>query len=183
MREATLKCLRDAFCSESMSHVRYLIFAGHAQDESFPVLSRLFRAFALAKYLRASELYYLSRDMLGNPAVNSNSYFIFERTMDNLVKARDMEINSVKEVFEPYHALAMAESEPAAAHCLEKSAVISRVIANMIDNVVPKLRHTDEEPDIGDIFICSICGFIAIDRAPEACPCCNSSAENYILVV
>lgn len=183
MREATLKCLRDAFCSESMSHVRYLIFAGHAQDESFPVLSRLFRAFALAKYLRASELYYLSRDMLENPAVNSNSYFIFERTMDNLVKARDMERNSVREVFEPYRAIATAETEQAGVNCLEKSVVICRTIANMIDIILPELKHTDEEPEIGDIYICSICGFIALDQAPEACPCCNSSAENYILVV
>ncbi|CAJ37813.1 rubrerythrin family protein [Methanocella arvoryzae] len=183
MRDATARCLRDAFCSESMSHVRYLIFAGHAQDEAFPGTSRLFRAFALAKYLRASELYFLSRDMLENPAVNANSYFILERTIDHLIKAKDMEALSVKEVFEPYYAVASSEAESAAMKCLDKSIMISRIIVNTIDPLLQQLKHMDEEPSIGDIYLCSICGFIALDQPPEACPCCNSSAENYILVV
>lgn len=183
MREATAKCLRDAFCSESMSHVRYLIFAGHAQDESFPSLSRLLRAYALAKYLRASELYYLSRDMLENYTVNADTYFIFERTVDNLIKARDTEKDNVKELFEPYYAIATSEAEPGASNCLQKSVVISQVIASLTDEILLKLQHTAEEPSLGDIHLCSICGFIALDVPPEECPCCGSGAANYIVVV
>ncbi len=183
MREATAKCLRDAFCSESMSHVRYLIFAGHAQDEAFPSLSRLLRAYALAKYLRASELYYLSRDMLDTYSVNADTYFIFERTVDNLNKAKDAEANSVKELFEPYYAIATSEEEPAAANCLQKSVAISRMIAGITESMILTMQKTAEEPSIGDIYICSICGAISIGVPPEECPCCGSYTTNYILVV
>lgn len=183
MREATGKCLRDTFCSESMSHVRYLIFAGHAQDEAFPAISRLFRAFALAKYLRAAELYYLSRDLLENYSVNADSYFVFERTMDHLVKARDSEANSVREVFEPYLAVATAEAEAAAENCLARSVKISRTIADIAESVLLRMQRAAEEPALGDIYICSICGDIALEAPPEECPCCGSSADDYLAVV
>lgn len=183
MREATLKCLRDAYCTESMSHVRYLIFAGQAQEESFPSISRLFRAFALAKYLRASELYVLSSDMLENPAVGADSYFIFERTVDHLTKVRDMEAYYVKEVFEPYLAIATAEGEHGAAKCLQRSVRISQTIVSLSESFLQKLQHTAEEPEIGDLFICTICGEVAPDVPPEECPCCGGSAAGFLVIV
>ena len=183
MREATLKCLRDAYCTESMSHVRYLIFAGQAQEESFPSISRLLRAFALAKYLRASELYVLASDMLANPAVSAASYFIFERTVDHLTKARDMEAYNVKEVFEPYLAIATAEGEHGAAKCLQKSVRISQTITSLAESILLKLQHTAEEPEIGDIYICSTCGEVAPDVPPVECPCCGSSAADFLVIV
>ncbi len=53
----TKDALLSAFCSESMAHTRYLIFAEIAEREGYPNVARLFKAIARSELIHAKNHY------------------------------------------------------------------------------------------------------------------------------
>jgi rubrerythrin len=182
MREATAKCLRDGFCANSIAHTRYLLYAQKAKEESFPSIARLFRALALSRYTRAAEQYRLTQELIGTHTACSDTYFTFNRTMDNLERARNAESHEANEVVPAYVAVAESQGEEAAAKSLKRSAAICRRRAALLDSVFLKTQHAAAEPVIGEVFVCKACGMVAENVPVEGCPVCGTDVDGFITV-
>lgn len=55
--------LISAFGGESMAHMRYLLFAGIAEQEGYPNVARLFKAIAYAKQVHVRNHYNRLKDL------------------------------------------------------------------------------------------------------------------------
>ncbi len=67
----TEKSLINAFGGESQAHMRYLHFAGKADKEGFPNVTRLFHAIAHAEYIQAHDHYNELKHLDGGFVANS----------------------------------------------------------------------------------------------------------------
>jgi rubrerythrin len=182
MREATARCLRDTFCVNSMAHVRYLLYARRAKDENFPGISRLFRALAMSRYVRASEQFAMVNELIGTRAAGAETYFTLARTIDNMERARDAEKDDADELLPACMAVAGSQGEEAAAKSLERSAAIGRRRAALLEDVILKTKETDQEPEIASIYVCRACGYVTRDIAPEGCPICGNEKTEFVCV-
>lgn len=182
MKDATVKNMRDAFSSESMAQVRYLIFAGNALEEGFPGTSRLFRSFSMSKYIRASEHYRLARTLLGEYRVCTTSYFILERTMDNLTRAKEAERSAWSDTYDAYLAVAEQQGEDGAVKSFRRSARICKAMADILSSVQESIVKGAEEPETGIIYICQECGNVEPGDQPVQCPVCGGTADDYLPV-
>jgi rubrerythrin len=165
-----------------MAHVRYLVYAQKAREESFPAIAHLFRALALSRYTRAAEQYHMVNELIGTRAVNSETYFTFARTMDNMERARDAEKEDANELLPAYAGLAESQGEEAAARSLKRSAALGHRRVALLDDVIQKTKHAGEEPKIGGLYVCRACGYVTDAIAPEGCPICGSERTSFITV-
>jgi rubrerythrin len=165
-----------------MAHVRYLLYAQKAKEESFPGIAALFRALALSRYTRASEQYQLVNELIGTRAVSADTYFTFARTIDNMERARDAETADANDMLPAYAALAESQGEEAAARSLKRSAVIGRRRAALLDEVIQKTKQAAEEPKIGGLYVCRACGHVIVETVPETCPICGHERTSFIAV-
>ena len=182
MREATAQCIRDAFCRESVAHVRYLIYADKATEEHFPAIARLFRAFALSKYLMASGYYHLVNELIGVYPAFAATHYTLNRTMDNLERSRDAEAETAKGAFEPYLAVARLQKEKGAEKSLKCSIEVCRDASTVMGDVLQKTRHAAEEPQIGELYVCRVCGYVKEGKPSGQCTVCVGSKAGFILV-
>lgn len=182
MKEATIKCLRDSFSSNSMAYVRYMLYAQKAKEENFPSIARLFSALALSRYTRAAELYQLTNELIGTHTVCSETYFTFNRTMDNLERARNEESHEANEIVPACIAVAESQGEEGAAKGLKRSASVCHRRAALLDSVFMKTQHAAAEPDIGEVFVCKACGMVAESIPGEGCPVCRTDVTGFITV-
>ncbi|MGA9140545.1 MAG: ferritin family protein [Methanocella sp.] len=182
MKEATAKCLRDGFCSDSMAHTRYILYAQKANEESFPSIARLFRALAYSRHTRAAELYRLTGELIGTHTVCSDTYFTFSRTMDNLKRARNAESHEADEVLSAYAAVAEIQGEEGAAKSLKRSAVLCHQRAAILDSVFIETHHAAGEPLIRVTYVCKTCGMVIENLPEEACPVCGTDVSGFIAV-
>lgn len=175
MRPATARCLRAAFCRESMSHVRYVLYAEQADAEQFPSLARLFRALALSQLTRAAANYRAVSELLGVYPAEALAHFVLDRTMDNLARSRDAESEAADEFYGPCLAVAKSQREAGVARGLKSSAEVSRRGAAMIDRTFRETQHAAEEPYIDDLCICRACGDVVEGPPPGSCSVCKGS--------
>jgi rubrerythrin len=179
MREATTKCLHDGFCSDSMAHTRYLLYAQNANEENFPSIARLFRALAFSRYTRAAELYRLTGQLIGTHTACSDTYFTFNRTLE---MARNAESHEAKEIFSTYAAVAESQGEEGAAKSLKRSAALCHQRAAIMDRIFMATRHAAEEPLIRVVYVCKTCGMVIENVPEEACPICGTDVSGFITV-
>ena len=111
MKEATAKCLRDSFCSDSMAHVRYLLYAKKATEESFPSIARPVPGGGAFAIHEGIGMYRLTHELIGTHTACPDTYFTLDRTMDNLERARNAESHEANEVVPAYVAVAGARAK------------------------------------------------------------------------
>lgn len=182
MRAATARCLRDAFCGESMAHSRYLIYSEMAGIEEFQSFSRLFRAMALSKYVQASEKYLLVGELIGHHTASYESHFTFAKTMDNLEQSRNTESEEAKEVYAAFLAVAESQKEPGAEKSLRRSEEISRGLASLTNSIFLRAQRAAEEPLIGEVYVCQTCGMVVENSPPEQCPVCTGDTDGFVMI-
>jgi rubrerythrin len=165
-----------------MAHVRYLLYARKAKEDSFPSIACLFRALALSRHIRASEQYHMINELIGTRTASADTYFTFARTMDNLERARDAEKEDANELLPAYAALAESQGEEAAARSLKRSVATGRHRAALLEDVIRKTRHAAEEPKIDRLYVCHACGYVTGEIVPEGCPVCGGERTSFITV-
>ena len=163
MGEMTERFLGEAFAGESQAHMKYLIFANRAREEGFENVARLFEAIAYAEYVHARNHF----EALGN----------LSETKDNLQTAIDGENWEVNEMYPAYNAVAELQNETKAKRSIHYALEAEKIHSALYT----KARQSVEEGkdmEIGDIYICSICGYTT-DSGVERCPVCGASFEKF----
>ncbi len=166
MRKMTESNLQAAFAGESQAHMRYLIFADKAEKEGHANVARLFKAIAFAEQVHATNHF----KNLGGIGV----------TADNLQAAINGENYEVEEMYPAYRAVADLQAEKGAVRSTSWALEAEKVHAELYDQAKTAVEGR-QDADIGDIYICEVCGWTGTGEPPDRCPLCGAPASRFRL--
>jgi Rubrerythrin len=156
----TIANLKEAFAGESQANRKYLAFAHKADQEKKPYAARVFRAAAEAETIHAHTHL---KAMKG-----------ISTTEDNLNEAINGETYEFTTMYPPMIKDAEEEGEKMAARSMTMANEAEKVHAEFFKKA---LADPGKEPP--KIFLCLVCGHLAEDHAPDACPICGSKSQVY----
>jgi rubrerythrin len=174
--EMTKSHLRNAFSGESQANMRYQIYSEVAENEGYPNVARLFGAISYAERVHATNHLRRSPEEAGT-AVAETPYGVGD-TVANLQKGIDGETFEVEEMYPTYLKVAEMQNEGAAKKSFEWALEAEKTHAKMYKDA-KKVVEKGEDPDIGDIQVCSVCGHTVEGEAPDVCPVCDTR-DNYV---
>jgi rubrerythrin len=164
MKKMTEKDLRDAFAGESQAHMKYLAFSKKANDEGKPNVSKLFKAIAFAEQVHATNHLKALGD-LGN-------------TSENLQSAINGENFEVEEMYPAYDAVAKLQTEKEAIRSIHYAIEAEKIHSAMYTEAKESVK-LGKDIEIGDVFICPVCGFTVSGEEPDSCPVCGASKDKF----
>ncbi len=164
MRKMTKANLEAAFAGESQAHMKYLIFAGEAEKEGFPQVARLFRAIAFAEQVHAAN--------------HLRTLGAVGETQANLQAAIDGETFEVEEMYPAYKAVAELQEEKGAVRSTHYALEAEKVHAGMYQ-MARQAVLAGKDVEIGDIYICEVCGWTVEGGPPDRCPICGATREKF----
>lgn len=139
--------------------MKYLIFADKAEEEGRLNVARLFSAIAYAEQVHAAN--------------HLNALGTVGSTSVNLQAAIDGETYEIEEMYPAYKAVAELQQERRAMQSMNFALEAEKIHAGMYQKAK---QAVDGGSDIklGDVFICSVCGYTVEGGAPERCPVCGA---------
>ncbi len=163
MRKMTEDNLKAAFAGESQAHMKYLIFAEKAEKDR-PNIARLFRAIAYAEQVHATT-HFKNLGGVGDIA-------------GNLGTAVAGETFEVEEMYPAYHAVAELQAEKSALRGIDWALEAEKDHAVLFANAKAAVE-AGSDPQIGTLFVCSVCGYTGEGAAPDKCPLCNAPLNKF----
>lgn len=164
MKEMTKENLKAAFAGESQAHMKYLAFADQAEKEGFANVARLFRAIAYAEQVHATNHL---RTVGGLGA-----------TKDNLVVAIGGETFEVDEMYPAYLAVAREQGEKPAERTMHWALEAEKIHQAMYGEAKAAVDK-GVDIQIGEIWICGMCGYTVEGEPPDKCPICGARREQF----
>lgn len=160
----TESSLKEAYAGESQAHMRYLIFADVAEKAGFKNVARQFRAIAYAEQIHATNHY--------------KNLGMIRDSSQNLQVAIDGEAYEVEEMYPVFNQTAKFQNEKGAELSTHYALETEKVHLQMYKDTK---KVVDEKKDIelGDIYICSVCGFTMVGKQPEKCPICGAPGSAF----
>jgi rubrerythrin len=160
----TSENLKDAFSGESQANRMYLAFAKKAEKEGLPQIAKLFRAAALAETVHA--LNHL--EIMGKT----------KSTMENLKTAVSGETFEFDEMYPKYIEIAEKERNKKAAWSFDIANKVEEIHAGLFSKALETLETKRQLADT-DYYVCKVCGNTVENAAPERCPICGTSKEQF----
>ncbi|MCD6385221.1 rubrerythrin family protein [Candidatus Sumerlaeota bacterium] len=164
MRKMTESNLRTAFAGESQAHMKYLIFAQKAEAEGYPNIARLFRAIAYAEQVHATNHFKALGELGG--------------TLENLGSAIEGETYEVEEMYPAFDAVARLQQEKEAQRSIHFALEAEKIHSAMYHQATQSV-DAGKDAEIGQIFICSVCGYTGEGEPPERCPVCGAPSDKF----
>jgi len=165
LKKMTEQNLREAYAGESQAHMRYLVFADKAEEESKPNVARLFRAIAFAEQVHAFN-HLKTFDDVGS-------------TEENLQTAIDGENFEVEEMYPAYDAVAKLQDEKGAIRSVHFAIEAEKIHAAMYTEAKQTVKE-GKDVKIADLYICPVCGYTVAGEAPDNCPICGVKREKFV---
>lgn len=154
--------LAEAFVNESAAAARSEIAALKARAEGRPQAERLFKALSVAQKVHADKALMILRGRVEGT----------DKNLGEMVEALERSAAHYKEAME---CLESAEncSGPAFGFLdqFRRTALNHAGLARLLDEARPAPYH-----------VCTVCGFVAVGRAPERCPVCDAVPERFAAV-
>ncbi len=162
MREMTKTNLEAAFAGESQAHMKYLIFADQAEKDGLTNVARLFRAIAYAEQVHATSHFKVMKKLA--------------ETSENLQVGINGETYEIEEMYPAFMAVAELQDERGAVRSTKWAREAEKIHAEMYTNA--KLTvDKGQDPSIGKMNVCSVCGWTGEGNTPDNCPFCNAKKE------
>lgn len=158
---STEKNLAAAFAGESQANRKYTAFARQADAEGFPQAAKLFRAAAEAETIHALSHF----KTLG----------MIKSTAENLKAAVDGETYEFTNMYPDFIKEAEAENNAAAVRTFTYANEAEKIHAELYQKALDNLAKGVD----GEFYLCTVCGHIAPDHAPDTCPICGAKAQAY----
>ncbi|AIU70447.1 rubrerythrin [Thermococcus eurythermalis] len=165
-KKMTRKFLEDAFAGESMAHMKYLIFAEQAEKEGFPNIAKLFRAIAHAEFVHAKN-HFITLGNLG-------------KTPENLQAGIEGETYEVEEMYPVFKNAAEFQGEKDAVRTTHYALEAEKIHAELYKKA-KELAESGKDMEIKRVYICPVCGYTAVDEAPEKCPVCGVPRDKFVV--
>jgi rubrerythrin len=164
MKQKTESNLSAAFAGESQAHMKYMSFADRATQEGFANIARLFRAASYAEQIHATS----HLKVLGQ----------IKSTADNLQAAFAGETHEINEMYPSFIADSEAEGEKSAIRSESWALEAEKVHASLYSQALESIKKGGDVR-LGDIHICSNCGWTVQGEAPDVCPLCKAKKEAF----
>ena len=146
--------LKEAFAGESQANQKYRAFAKKAEKDGFKNIAKLFRTTAEAERIHA-EGHLKALDMIAS-------------TAENLQSAIDGETYEFTEMYPPMVDLAVADGHKA--KTMFKFAVDAEAVHATIYTKALEAVKKGVDLDVSEFYLCPVCGYIELGKAPEKCP-------------
>lgn len=162
MSTKTEKNLSYAFAAESKAAARNAAFAAKAEAEGYEQIARLFRAVSEAESVHARRYLMHMRGKIGS-------------TEENLETAFQSEIKANVEEYPQLIKDANDEGNEVVVKALAQARDVEDRHAELY-----KSAMNDMLADKSTAYhVCQVCGYIAEDEAPEACPICGAVESKF----
>lgn len=161
MGEKTQANLKSAFQGESEAYFRNRAYAEKADQEGYTQIASLFRAMAEAEAVHGFNMLRLRG--------------IVKDTETNLERAFGTEGFAKDEAYPKLIREAEEEEEKATALIFSRARDVEERHADLYKKALNDLMSETKT----DYYVCTVCGYIAEDEAPDACPICNAKAEKF----
>jgi rubrerythrin len=162
MRDMTKSNLEAAFAGESQAHMKYLIFADQAEKDGYTNVARLFRANAYAEQVHATSHFKVMKKLA--------------ETSENLQVGIDGETYEVEEMYPAFTAVAELQDERGAVRSTKWAREAEKIHAEMYTNAKTTIDE-GKDSTIGNMYVCSVCGWTGEGEPPDNCPLCNGKKE------
>jgi len=179
MKKMTEQHLINAFGGESMAHMRYLHFAGQAQQEGFANVARLFRAIAHAEYIHAGDHYQELKHLNNGFVANSMGAFGPGDTVKNLGLAIAGETFEITEMYPAYILVAKMQNEDGARRSFEWSYATEKMHKALFEKAFDAVNQ-GRDAEVGPVQVCEVCGYTLEGDAPDRCPVCGAKKEKFL---
>ncbi|MBN1897612.1 MAG: rubrerythrin family protein [Spirochaetes bacterium] len=164
MKKMTEKSLNEAFAGESMAHMKYMAFSDVAKKEGLSNIARLFKAIAYAEQVHAIN--------------HARNLGLIKETKDNLDTAINGETFEVDEMYPVYDAVAKLQDEKGAQTSIHYALEAEKIHAGYYQMAKDAVENS-KDTDIGDVYICPVCGYTHIDEPPDRCPVCSAPKNTF----
>ena len=165
MHDMTKANLEAAFAGESQAQTKYLIFADRAEKEGFSNVARLFRATSFAEQVHATS----HLRTLGG----------IGKTVNNLEAAIGGETYEVEEMYPAFIAVAEVQEEKAAVRSNKYALEAEKVHAALYTQAKAAVG-AGNDTDIGQVHVCSACGWTGEGEPPDECPLCGAKKDKFV---
>ncbi len=164
MHKMTERFLSDAYAGESQAFMKYNIWADKAEAEGKKNVARMFRAIAAAEKVHATN--------------HLRTLGMVQDTAKNIEHAIEGENFEVDEMYPAYKAVAEHQGEKGAVRSTHWALETEKVHAKMYDRAKNAVE-AGKDVDLGDVYICPVCGFTMEGTLPDLCPVCNAKKESF----
>lgn len=156
--------LMASFAGESQANRKYLAFAKKAEKEGKTQVARLFRAIAEAETIHALK----HLDTAGKVA----------STNENIKAAIEGETYEFSQMYPGYIAEAKEEGNTSAVRSFELANEAEKVHAELYKKALQDLE-AGNDMQAESFHLCPVCGYVAVNEAPERCPICNARGTSF----
>jgi rubrerythrin len=164
MKEMTKDNLKAALAGESQAHIKYLAYSAQAAKDGKPNIARLFHAIAYAEQVHAMN-HLKELGGIGD-------------TVSNLQAAIDGESFEVDEMYAAYLEIAELQDEKGAKRSMRYAVEAEKIHVDMYGDA-KTAAEAGEDMDIGEVYICPVCGFTHIGEPPDRCPVCKAKKDRF----
>lgn len=158
--------LKDAFAGESQANRKYLAFAKQAEQDGFPNIARLFRTAAEAETIHAH----------GHLAAMGG----IKSTVENLKAAVEGETYEYTKMYPPM--LQQAEADNHKAKRMFGLAARAEAVHAKLYGMALEAAQQGKDLTETAFYLCPVCGYIELGKAPDACPICGTKKEKFVRV-
>ncbi len=172
--------LRSAYGGESMAHMRYLIWGDHAAKQGMPNIARLFRGISYAEQVHATNHFMELCEQQGGATVTAGAVFGVGSLVENLQGAIDGEIHEIEQMYPVYLQTAQFQQENGAERSFRYALEAEKIHARMFKAAQDNAR-LGKDMELGNMHVCSICGYTGAGVMPDICPTCGVKKELFKL--
>ncbi len=158
---STEKNLAEAFSGESQANRKYLAYSKQADLEGFLFIAKVFRAVAEAETIHAHS--------------HLKSLGGIKSTAENLKAAVDGETYEFSQMYPGFIADAKSENNTVAARSFHLANEAEKVHGALYSTLLANMDNKEEK----EVFLCPVCGHIALGEAPDNCPICGTKKSAY----
>lgn len=154
--------LKEAFAGESQANRKYLMFAAAAEKEGLTTIAKLFRATAEAETIHSTN-HFKALGGIGS-------------TAENLQAAIDGETHEYESMYPPMLEQAIADGNKKAERAFNLANEAEKIHAVLYQKYLECL----DDPKDAEFYLCTVCGYIHENEAPEACPICKAAQKAFV---
>lgn len=154
---ATKDNLKAGFAGESQANRKYASFSEKAAEEGFPKVAKLFRAASEAEAIHARR---------------HLSVYGIDQTADNLAASIAGETEEFTEMYPGFIKDSEAEGNTEATRSFTFAMKAEQVHAGLYEKALEAVK-SGRDLSAEKIFLCPVCGNVALDKPPGACPICG----------
>jgi rubrerythrin len=156
--------LKEAFAGESQANRKYLAFAKRAEQDGYPQVARLFRAAAEAETVHA----HTHLRVMGG----------VKKTIENIQTAVEGEGYEFKQMYPQFLAEAQAEGNKPAVLSFKYALAVEEIHHGLYAEALNAAKAGKDLPAT-KIFVCPVCGNTVRGQAPDKCPICGTSKDQF----